>query len=188
MPLSQTTHCTYADYLTWDTEQKYELFDGTPVMQARPSIQHQNIEGALLQQLRNFLDGKPCRAFTEIEVLLPEHAHQNADDVSTVYVPDLAVICAPEKLHEQYCFGAPTVVMEILSPSTAKADRFVKLNRYQQAGVPEYWIISPQEQNATVFVLENGLYRTVAVYTKEDSAAKVFTLTGCELDLTKVFE
>ena len=78
--------------------------------------------------------------------------------------------------------------MEILSPSTAKADRLVKLNRYQQAGVPEYWIVSPQEQNVTVFVLENGLYRTVAVYTKEDTAAKVFTLTGCELDLTKVFE
>lgn len=110
----------------------------------------------------------------------------NISDIE--YFADLAVICAPEKLHEQYCFGAPTVVMEILSPSTAKADRFVKLNRYQQAGVPEYWIISPQEQNATVFVLENGLYRTVAVYTKEDSAAKVFTLTGCELDLTKVFE
>ena len=43
MPLPQTTHCTYADYLTWDTEQKYELFDGVPVMQARPSIQHQSI-------------------------------------------------------------------------------------------------------------------------------------------------
>lgn len=187
MPLPQTTHCTYADYLTWDTEQKYELFDGVPVMQARPSIQHQSIEGALLQQLRNFLDGKPCRAFAEIEVLLPDHAHQSADDVSTVYVPDLAVICDPDKLHEQYCLGAPAVVMEILSPSTAKADRLVKPNRYQQAGVPEYWIVSPQEQNATVFVLENGLYRTVAVYTKEDSAAKVFTLTGCELDLTRVF-
>lgn len=40
MPLPQTTHCTYADYLAWDTEQKYELFGGTPVMQARPSIQH----------------------------------------------------------------------------------------------------------------------------------------------------
>lgn len=67
-------------------------------MQERPSIQHQNIGGALLQQLRNFLDGKPCRAFAEIEVLLPEHAHQNADDVSTVYVPDLAVIYDHEKL------------------------------------------------------------------------------------------
>ena len=68
-------------------------------------------------------------------------------------MPDLAVICNPNKLHEQYCFGAPTVVMEILFPSTVKADRLVKLNRYQQAGVPEYWIVLPQEQNATVFVL-----------------------------------
>lgn len=54
--------------------------------------------------------------------------------MSTVCVPDLAVICNPNKLHEQYCFGAPTVVMEILFPSTVKADRLVKLNRYQQAG------------------------------------------------------
>ncbi len=46
MPLPQTTHCTYADYLTWDTEQKYELFDGVPVMQRVRSIQHQSIEGA----------------------------------------------------------------------------------------------------------------------------------------------
>ena len=50
-------------------------------------------------------------------------------------MPDLAVICNPNKLHEQYCFGAPTVVMEILFPSTVKADRLVKLNRYQQAGL-----------------------------------------------------
>ena len=79
-------------------------------------------------------------------------------------MPDLAVICNPNKLHEQYCFGAPTVVMEILFPSTVKADRLVKLNRYQQAGVPEYWIVLPQEQNATVFVLENaGVTVTKAV-------------------------
>ena len=121
-------------------------------------------------------------------MLFPNHANQSADDVSTVCVPDLAVICNPNKLREQYCFGAPTVVMEILFPSTVKADRLVKLHRYQQAGVPKYWIVLPQEQNATVFVLENGLYRTVAVYAKEDTAAKVFMLTGCELDLTRVFE
>ena len=48
----------------------------------------------------------------------------------------------------------------------------MKLNRYQQAGVPEYWIVLPQEQNATVFVLENGLYRTVVVYVKKENAAK----------------
>ena len=79
MPLPQTTHCTYADYLTWDTEQKYELFDGVPVMQARPSIQHQNIEAhscsssvtfwmvspaALLPRLRFFSPTTPTRAQT----------------------------------------------------------------------------------------------------------------------------
>ncbi|MGI6182093.1 MAG: Uma2 family endonuclease [Agathobaculum sp.] len=186
MPLPQEKHYTYADYLTWESDEKYELFDGMPVMQARPSIQHQNIEGALLQQLRNFLDGKPCKVFAEIEVLLPDHAHQSADDVSTVYVPDIAVICEPEKLTEQYCFGAPTVIMEILSPSTAKADRLIKLNRYQQAGVSEYWIVSPQERNVTVFKLSDGAYHTVAVYTHEDAEARVLSLDACMLDLSKV--
>ena len=95
-------------------------------------------------------------------------------------------MCEPEKLTEQYCIGAPTLVMEILSPSTAKADRLVKLNKYQQAGVPEYWIVSPQERNVTVFALENGVYRTAAVYTSEDTAARILSLDGGVLDLSKV--
>ena len=188
MPLPKSEHCTYADYLSWDTEEKYELFDGEPVLQARPSIPHQNVEAALVQQLRNFLDGKPCKVFSEIEVLLPDYAHQTADNVCNVYVPDIAVICDTEKLTNQHCFGAPTVVMEILSPSTAKADRILKLNKYQQAGIPEYWIVSPQEQNATVFTLQDGYYRATALYTPKDTAAKVFSLNGCLLDLTNVFE
>ncbi len=186
MPLPQEKHYTYADYLTWESNEKYELFDGMPVMQARPSIQHQNIEGALLQQLRNLLDGKPCQAFAEIEVLFPDYAQQKAEDVPNIYVPDIVVVCEPEKLTEQYCIGAPTLVMEILSPSTAKADRLVKLNKYQQAGVPEYWIVSPQERNVTVFALENGVYRTAAVYTSEDTAARILSLDGGVLDLSKV--
>ena len=129
---------TYADYTAWEAEDKYELFDGVPVMQARPSIAHQRVESRLLHQLISFLDGKPCEAFAEIEVLLPEHAAQDADDVRNLFVPDIAVICEPDKLTKQYCLGAPTIIMEILSPSTAKADRFIKLGKYQKAGVPEY--------------------------------------------------
>lgn len=186
MPLPQEKHYTYADYLTWETEDKYELFDGVPVMQARPNIQHQSIAAALLHQLMSFLDGKPCQVFAEIEVLLPDYMQQKADDVQNVYVPDIVVVCEPEKLTEQYCIGAPTLVVEILSPSTAKADRLVKLNKYQQAGVPEYWIVSPQERNVTVFTLESGIYRTIAVYTNEDTAARILSLNGCTLDLSKV--
>lgn len=187
MPIPQTSHCTYADYLSWDTEDKYELFDGIPILQARPSIAHQNIEAAILQQLRNYLDEKPCNAYAEIEVLLPKSAQQHADDVSNVFIPDIAVICDPEKLKEQHCLGAPTMIVEILSPSTAKADKLIKLNTYQAARVPEYWIVSPQEQTAMVFTLQSEHYEVKAVYTVADTAAEVFCLPGCTLDMSKIF-
>ena len=187
MPLPHNRHSTYADYRTWDSDSKYDLFDGTPVMQARPSILHQNVEMQIARQLANFLDGKPCNVFTEIEVLFPDHAHQSADDVQNVYVPDIAVICEPEKLTEQYCYGAPTLIIEILSPSTAKADRVLKLNRYQSAGVQEYWIISPQERTVNAFTLQNQFYRLSGAYSESD-IAPVTSLPGCSIDLRTVFD
>lgn len=188
MPLPKESRCTYADYTAWDTEEKYELFDGVPVMQARPSIAHQHIQAELITTLRTFLRDKPCRAFSEIEVLLPDSPRQSTDDVRNVFVPDISVICEPDKLTKQYCFGAPTVVMEILSPATAKIDRFVKLNAYQKAGVPEYWIVSPSENTITVFELHGTLYTTRAVYNQKDTEAEVFSLPGCKIDLTTVFQ
>lgn len=187
MPLPKENRCTYADYAAWDTEDKYEIFDGVPVMQARPSMAHQWIEAQLVRQIGNFLDEKPCKVFSEIEVLLPDSPRQNADDVRNVFVPDITVICDQKKLTKQYCLGAPTVIMEILSPSTARADRFVKMLKYQSAGVPEYWIVSPGERTITVFTLQNGIYGTRAVYTAKDTEAEIFSLPGCLLDLSKVF-
>ena len=188
MPLPKEERCTYAEYAAWDTEDKYELFDGVPVMQARPNIIHQHIQAEIITALKIFLRNKPCRAFAEIEVLLPDSSRQGADDVRNVFIPDISVICEPEKLTKQYCKGAPTVIMEILSPATAKIDRFVKLNAYQKAGVPEYWIISPRENTVTVFELREDIYTTRAVYNQKDTEAEVFSLHGCKIDLTNVFQ
>ena len=188
MLFTKADRCTYAEYAAWDTEDKYELFDGVPVMQARPSIAHQHIQAELITALKVFLRDKPCRAFAEIEVLLPDSSRQGADDVRNVFIPDISVICEPEKLTKQYCKGAPTVIMEILSPATAKIDRFIKLNVYQKAGVPEYWIISPSENTVTVFELHGDIYTTRAVYNQKDNEAEVFSLHGCKIDLTTVFQ
>lgn len=188
MLLPKEERYTYAEYAAWDTEDKYELFDGVPVMQARPSIVHQHIQAEIITALKIFLRDKPCRAFAEIEVLLPDSSRQGADDVRNVFIPDISVICEPEKLTKQYCKGAPTVIMEILSPATAKIDRFVKLNAYQKAGVPEYWIISPRENTVTVFELREDIYTTRAVYNQKDTEAEVFSLHGCKIDLTNVFQ
>ncbi len=178
---------TYKDYFSWDTDEKFELFDGQAVMQARTSFEHQLIEAALITQLGSYLRGKRCRAVSEVEVLLPSTRDQGAEDVKNVFIPDIIVVCEPEKIKKQYCLGAPTVVMEILSPSTGKNDRFIKLNAYQRAGVMEYWIVSPAEKTATVFVLENGMYHTAAVYTDKDTEAQVFSLESCTIDMSRVF-
>ncbi len=178
---------TYKDYCSWDTNEKYELFDGVAVMQARPSVVHQDIEGALIEQLRLYLRGKQCRVYNEVEVLLP-NKEQKADDVRKVFVPDIIVVCEPEKIKKQHCFGAPTVVMEIVSPSTAKNDVLLKLNIYQNAGVPEYWIVFPNEGNVMVYLLKGGFYQIAALYTKEDTEAKVFSIEDCTLDMSRVFE
>ncbi len=185
LPSSKQTY-TYADYAAWDTDERYELFAGTPVMQARPSVLHQSVQAAILFQLMQFLADKPCRALTEIEVLLPDTDQQKAEDVTNVFVPDLVVICDPEQLTDQHCLGAPDVIFEILSPSTARADRFVKLNAYQRAGVREYWLVSPLEQTVQVFSLTDGLFTPSDIFTPGQPIVSG-VLPGFVLSTTNLF-
>ncbi len=187
MSLDKDKKYTYADYSSWDTECKFELFDGIPVMQPRPDLEHQRIEGRLVQQLGNSLGEKAGDVFPEAEILLPGLDGEEPPEVKNVFVPDLIVVCDGRKLKEKYCLGAPDLVVEVVSPSTVKSDRMEKLNYYQKAGVPEYWIVSPKEENATVFVLQEKMYRIAAVYTKEDTDAVVFSIPDCKIDMSKIF-
>lgn len=66
--------------------------------------------------------------------------------------PDLSVICDPEKLDERGCLGAPDLVVEILSPSTAAKDLKEKLSLYEIHGVKEYWVVDPRDRIIFVFV------------------------------------
>ena len=75
---------------------------------------------------------------------------------------------------------------EVLSPSTQRHDRLTKYNLYERAGVPEYWIVSPEERTVQVSTLVDGRYRVQELYTAE-AVAKVNTLSGCFIELSKVF-
>ena len=185
LPIPQQTY-TYADYAAWETDERYELFSGMPVMQARPSVLHQSVQANILFQLMQFLADKPCQALAEIEVLFPDSAAQQADDVTTVFVPDIVVVCDSDKLTAQHCVGAPDVVVEILSPSTARADRFVKLNAYQRAGVREYWLVSPLEQTVQVFRLERGSFIPSDIFTPGQTVPSS-ALPGFLLSTEKLF-
>ncbi|MCL2638731.1 MAG: Uma2 family endonuclease [Oscillospiraceae bacterium] len=174
---------TYADYLTWDDDVRYELIDGVPYMMGAPNLRHQEIAGELYGQLRDFLKGKSCKPFiAPVDVRLN---HRKGDNM--VVQPDLLVVCDPKKLEDgKSVKGAPDFIIEILSPSNAGHDQIVKLNKYMQAGVREYWIVDPERKTVQVYILKGGIYAAYA-YGEETDSIPVSVLSGCAIDLKEIF-
>ena len=111
-------------------QDRIELIDGYPVMMAPPTGAHQKISGELFGQLRDYLKGKKCEVYHAPFAVRPfERDGERPEDVDTLVELDISVICDPSKLDDTGCKGAPDLVMEILSPSTKRHDRFTKFNR-----------------------------------------------------------
>ena len=187
MPLPQENRYTLADALAWDEQDRIELIYGDPVMMAPPTRAHQKAVMELSAQLHAYLKGKKCEVYpAPFAVRLFERDGDRPEDVDTMVEPDISVVCDPSKLDDTGCKGAPDLVMEILSPSTTRHDRFTKFNLYQRAGVRGYWMVDPVEKSVLVFVLEDGRYAA-----KDFGAAgdrlRVNILEDCTIDLSQVF-
>ena len=178
---------TYADYLTWPENERWEIIDGVPYMQSALKWQHQSISGELHRQISNYLVDKPCRVFAApFDVCLIE-PNQNDDDISNIVQPDLVIVCDETKLRKTGYFGVPNLIIEISSPSTTRLDRVVKFNRYEKAGVQEYWIVESDGKYVYVFTLqENKRYGRPGAYTEEDKV-QVSVFPDFTVDLKPVF-
>lgn len=184
---AEKEYFTYADLLAWDDRDRCEIMDGEAVLMAPPSRVHQKIVMEMSRQIANYLEGKQCEVYpAPFGVRLFEQEGDTPEDVDTFVEPDITVVCDKSKLDDRGCKGAPDMIIEILSPSNARHDRFVKLSLYQRAGVREYWIVDPTEQSVQVFALENGVLNPHAFYGPKD-IAKVNVLRGCFIELEKVF-
>lgn len=179
---------TFADALTWPDDERAELIGGEPIMMAPPTTAHQLINGEIFRQLANYLEGKKCHAIpAPFAVRLFEKDGNSPEDVDTMVEPDISIVCDPSKLDKYGCKGAPDMVVEILSPSTQRHDRLVKLGLYQRAGVREYWIVNPEDQTVQVMLLDgSGVLQLHEVYDRQ-GVAKVNVLDGCFIELSKVF-
>lgn len=179
---------TFADYLTWDENERIEIIGGEAFLMAAPSSKHQEISMEISRQLANFLVGKPCRVYpAPFNVRLFEKDGDAPEDVDTVVEPDISVICDRSKIDARGCKGAPDLIVEILSPSSLRNDRLVKLRLYQRTGVREYWIADPENKTVQVFLLNsNGILYPHEDYGQEN-VAKVNVLDGCFIELDKVF-
>lgn len=185
---AEKTQYTFADVLTWSEDERIEIINGEAVMMAPPpSSEHQEISMELSAQLHAYLKGKRCKVYTApFAVRLFEKDGDSPEDVDTMVEPDISVVCSPEKIDKHGCNGAPDMIVEILSPSTQRHDRFTKFSLYQRAGVREYWIIDPSSRVAQSFVLEDGRYSVKEFGTAEDKM-KVSVLEDCVIDLSEVF-
>jgi len=174
---------SYADLLEWDDSIRAELYDGEAVIMPPPITKHQYASGELFYQIRRFLEGKTSRIFAApfgVRLFPKEDRSDN-----TFFEPDIVVICDPEKIDKKGCNGAPDLVIEVTSPSTAGYDRIYKFRKYQKAGVREYWIVDSETKSVQVCILENDRY-VMSVYDETDKAP-VSVLEGCEVDLKAVF-
>ena len=178
---------TYADYLTWQFKERVELIKGKIfAMSPAPKRRHQDISLELSRQFANFLLGKSCKVYeAPFDVRIPVKSKQD-EEVYTVVQPDLCVICDSNKLDEYGCVGAPDLIIEILSKSSSKKDLQDKFDLYQESGVTEYWIVSPNDQIVDVFLLEEDKYHLKGKYTDQDKVA-TYTIKGLEIDLNLVF-
>jgi Uma2 family endonuclease len=150
---------TYADYLDWPADVRYELIDGIAyAMGPAPVRRHQEVALELARQIADALDGSPCRPYiAPFDVRLPR-ANEADEFVNTVVQPDISVICDKTKLDERGCRGAPDWIIEVLSPSTAGHDQIVKRALYERVGVREFWLVHPVDKVVTIYLLQNGAY------------------------------
>lgn len=150
---------TYADYLKWPDDERWELIDGEAyAMAPAPTISHQTMVLSIAKQIDEALDGAPCRALiAPVDVLLPT-PNEADDHATTVVQPDILVVCDPDKITERNVRGAPDWIIEVLSPATARHDHLTKRALYQRAGVREYWLVHPVDRVLTIYVLKDGQY------------------------------
>ncbi|MHB8057953.1 MAG: Uma2 family endonuclease [Desulfuromonadaceae bacterium] len=198
MPLAlkdNNKHWTYADYLTWPDDERWEIIDGVAypwngvqAMSPGPGRLHQAVSFEIARQLGNYLKGKKCCAFAApFDVRLADTSGQSDNYVETVVQPDLLVVCDNSKLDDKGCNGAPDLIIEISSSATGKRDLTTKFDLYQKHGVKEYWIIHPAEQTLLVFKLgKDRVYGAPDRFAGDDKVA-VSLLGDLVIDLKDVF-
>lgn len=164
------------------------MIEGIPHAQAAPSWQHQAITFELGRQFGNYLIEKSCRAFTApFDLILLDDEIEEGKSKNVVQ-PDLLVVCDKSGLKGTGYFGVPDLIIEVCSPSTLRNDKVLKFNKYEKAGVKEYWIVEPEGKFISVFTLqENKRYGRPEIYTEVDKV-KVSIFENLIVDLKAVFD
>ncbi len=172
---------TYEDYAKTPDDERYELIDGELLMVPSPNVPHQGVVIDLGTLFNIFVRGNDLgRVYVApIDVVLSD---------TNVVQPDL-VFVSRERLGiitHANIRGAPDLVVEVRSPSTAQRDLTIKRRLYAEHGVKEYWMVDPEARTVMVLLLRNGAFEEVGIYRKGQVLSSP-TLSGFTLNLDEIF-
>lgn len=175
-------HYTLEDYYALPDERRVELIDGVFYDMSAPSTLHQIISIEILSKVKNFIDqkGGDC-----IPLIAPTDVQLDCDE-STMLQPDVMILCDKSKLNHRCIMGAPDFVVEVLSPSTKRKDALIKLKKYHEAGVREYWMVDIEKERAITYFFEED--ELPSVY-GTDAAIPVRIYQGeLKISMPEIFE
>ena len=174
---------TKEDYLALDEGAPFQLINADLVMSPSPIVDHQKILLDLVIQFKSYM----AQSNDQGQLLIaPLDVHF---DEENIFQPDLFYIKVDrkEELIKEFVYGAPDLIIEILSPSTAYYDLRLKKDVYERYGVREYIIIDPIQQNAETYILESGHFLLRQKASKSD-ILKSFLLADFKIDLASLFK
>ena len=148
---------TLEDYLALPEERRVELIDGVFYDMAPPTGYHQFLVGEIYHTLLSQAKSRQtdCRPFVS-----PLDVQLDCDD-KTIVQPDVFGTCDSSRFKDGRYYGAPDLIIEVLSPSTRKKDIVIKGAKYAEAGVKEYWIIDLKEKRIMVSVFDEDIIHRI---------------------------
>lgn len=156
MPELNTNYC---DDHTRTEKINGVVYNMSPAADFRHSIINGNIYRIIAQGLKDSV----CMVFMEnLDFMF--HPDVNDDYVE----PDIMIVCDRKNLKKGFYRGVPKFVAETLSPATARRDKTEKKEIYEQAGVDEYWLVSPRGKEIEIYYLQEGKYQLVNNYILEE--------------------
>ena len=170
---------TLDDYYALPDDKRVELIDGVIYDMTAPTFRHQTLALEIAAQIL------PCtRKHENCRVVISPIDVQLDCDNRTMVQPDVVILCDPSKNIDRCIYGAPDLVMEVLSPSTRKKDMVLKLHKYEQAGCKEYWIVDPKNERVTVYIFDDD--DIVHLYTFDDKVPVGISNGECEVDFKAI--
>lgn len=160
----------------------YELIDGELVKRSAPTPEHQELLSDLNDAVKSFVKQKQLGKvyFAPVDVYLDGY-NATQPDLLFIFKDNLSIVT---KIGIE---GIPTLLVEIISLTSAYRDRVTKKELYERVGVAEYWLVDPVEGLIEVFTLENGRYRLLSAASGEEGQFQSKALDGFTLDVKTLF-